>query len=98
MPAGRCYLYILANRPKGVLYVGTTGGLVRRLGEHKGKYVAGFTNEYGVSRLVYFEGYESILEARQRERTVKRWHRAWKISLIETMNPEWRALSGQLPL
>ena len=96
MPARRYYLYILANRPKGVLYVGSTGDLARRLSEHKGKYVPGFTTEYGVSKLVYFEEYSSIVEARQRERTIKRWHRAWKIALIEKMNPQWADLSDQL--
>ena len=94
----RFYVYILANRPKGVLYVGVTSDLVRRIGEHKAKAVAGFTANYGVSRLVYFEEFASILEARARERSMKRWHRAWKIELIETMNREWVDLSEQLAL
>lgn len=96
--ADRFYLYILSNRPKGVLYVGVTNDLVRRVGEHKGKYVAGFTKEYGISKLVYFEEYASILEARARERTVKRWHRAWKIALVEKGNPKWADLAEQLTL
>ena len=98
MTAGRFFVYILTNRPKGVLYVGVTGDLARRIAEHKGKFVAGFTSDYGVSKLVYFEEYASILEARARERTMKRWRRAWKISQVETMNPEWNDLSDQLAL
>ena len=98
MAAGRFFVYVLSNRPKGVLYVGVTGDLLRRVAEHKGKYVAGFTRDYGVSNLVYFEEYASILEARAREHTMKRWHRAWKISLVETMNPDWKDLSDQLAL
>lgn len=96
--ADRFYLYILSNRPKGVLYVGVTNDLVRRTAEHKGRYVAGFPREYGVSKLVYFEEYASILEARARERSLKRWHRAWKISLVEKPNPESADLSDQLDL
>lgn len=96
MTESRFFLYILANRPKGVLYVGTTNNLARRLGEHKSKQVPGFTKNYGVQKLVYFEEYPSILEARARERTMKRWHRAWKIELIENMNPDWIDLSEQL--
>ena len=98
MAAQRFFVYILSNRPKGVLYVGVTGDLLRRVAEHKRKYVAGFTRDYGVTNLVYFEEYASILEARARERTMKRWRRAWKISLVETMNPDWKDLSDQLAL
>ena len=98
MIAERFFVYILSNRPKGVLYVGVTGDLLRRVAEHKGKYVAGFTRDYGVTNLVYFEEYASLLEARARERAMKRWHRAWKISLVETMNPGWKDLSDQLAL
>ncbi len=94
--ADRFYLYILSNRPTGVLYAGVTNDLVRRIAEHKGKYAAGFTREYGVSRLVYFEEYASILEARARERLVKRWHRAWKIALVEKTNSAWSDLTDEL--
>lgn len=90
------YVYILTNRPKGVLYVGATNDLVRRIQEHKGKYVPGFTANHGVSRLVYFEEYASILEARARERSMKRWAGAWKFELIEKQNPDWLDLSDQL--
>lgn len=98
MATGRFYLYILANRPKGVLYVGVTNDLARRAAEHKGKYVRGFTASYGVSKLVYFEEYESVLEARSRERSLKRWHRDWKFELIEKLNPDWSDLTEQIVL
>ena len=83
MTARRFFVYILSNRRNGVLYVGVTNDMVRRISEHKSNVVPGFTSNYGVMRLVYFEEYPSILEARARERTMKRWHRGWKIALIE---------------
>jgi putative endonuclease len=92
------YVYILANRRRGVLYVGVTNDLVRRLSEHKGKVVPGFTSKYGLIMLVYYEEYASILEARTRERVLKRWRRAWKFDLIETLNPDWRDLADELML
>jgi putative endonuclease len=94
-----CYfVYILASRRNGTLYVGVTNDLVRRMSEHKGKFVPGFTRKYAIDKLVYFEEYASILEARAREYTLKRWARAWKIELIETMNPQWRNLTDELAL
>jgi putative endonuclease len=92
-----CYfVYILASRRNGTLYIGVTNDLVRRMSEHKGKFVPGFTRKYDVDKLVYFEEYGSILEARARERVSKRWHRAWKIALIEKTNPQWRDLTEEL--
>jgi putative endonuclease len=90
------FVYILASRYKGTLYVGVTNDLARRVGEHKGGYVPGFTKTYGVTRLVYFEQYEAILEARARERVLKRWRREWKLKLIEGLNPTWRDLTPEL--
>ncbi len=75
-----------------------TTDLVGRMTAHKGKLVPGFTRKYGVDKLVYLEEYASILEARARERALKRWHRAWKIALIEKMNPQWRDLTGDLTI
>lgn len=98
MLQSRFFVYIPTNRPKGVLYVGATNDLVRRLSEHKSKQVPGFTKNYGVNRLVYFEEFPSILEARAREHSMKRWHRGWKIELIEKMNPDWTDLSEQLAM
>jgi len=90
------FVYILANRRNGTLYVGVTNDLARRIAEHKSKLVPGFTRRHGVDKLVYFEEYTSIFEARAREHTIKRWRRAWKIALIERNNPEWRDLSEKL--
>ncbi|HEY2184469.1 MAG TPA: GIY-YIG nuclease family protein [Xanthobacteraceae bacterium] len=95
---GSYFVYILASRRNGTLYVGVTNDLVRRMSEHKGKLVPGFTRKYGVDKLVYFEEFASILEARARERVLKRWDRTWKLALIEKMNPQWRDLSYELAL
>jgi putative endonuclease len=94
--SGSFFVYILASKRNGTLYVGVTNDLVRRMTEHKAKLVPGFTRQYGVDKLVYFEEYGSILEARARERSLKRWLRAWKLELIEKMNPEWRDLTDEL--
>jgi putative endonuclease len=94
----RYFVYILSNTRRGVLYVGVTNDLSRRVFEHKSKLVPGFTRKYGVVVLVYFEEYASIVEARAREAILKRWRRAWKIALVETLNPEWRDLASDLPL
>jgi putative endonuclease len=90
------YVYILASRYRGTIYVGVSNDITRRVGEHKSGAVKGFTQRYKVKRLVYFEAYGSILEARARERALKRWRREWKFDLIEKDNPDWRDLSGDL--
>lgn len=90
------YLYILASKRNGTLYVGVTNNLPRRVAAHKAKLVPGFTRIYGVDLLVHVEAFDSILEARAREHSLKRWRRAWKIELIENLNPDWRDLSDQL--
>ena len=92
------FVYILASRRDGTLYVGVTNDLARRIGEHKSKLVPGFTRKYRVDKLVYFEELASILEARARERALKHWDRAWKLALIEAMNPQWRDLSNELAM
>ena len=94
--AKRYFVYILANRPKGVLYVGVTNDLARRIWEHKTRVAPGFTSKYGV--MVYYGEYASILEARDRERALKHWRRAWKFKLIEDVNPTWRDLYEELVL
>jgi putative endonuclease len=91
----RYYVYILANRRYGVMYVGVTNDLLRRMIQHRTKVVPGFTKEYGVIRLVYFEEYASTTEARARERSLKRWRRAWKLALVDKLNPEWRDLTEE---
>jgi putative endonuclease len=90
------FVYILASKKDGTLYIGVTNNLARRISEHKAKLVSGFTRQYGIDRLVYFESYDSILEARAREHVLKRWRRAWKVALIEKLNPDWHDLSDQL--
>ncbi|HXD50531.1 MAG TPA: GIY-YIG nuclease family protein [Burkholderiales bacterium] len=94
----RFFVYVLSNRRRGVLYVGVTSDLIRRLFEHKAKLVPGFTKTYGIVMLVYYEEYSSILEARAREATLKRWRRAWKMELIDKFNPDWRDLAEELAL
>jgi putative endonuclease len=90
------FVYILANRPRGVLYVGVTNNLARRVSEHRAKIVPGFASGHGLILLVHVEEYASILDARAREHALKRWRRAWKFELIEKNNPEWGDLSGDL--
>ncbi len=90
------FVYMLASKRNGTLYVGVTNDLSRRVGEHKSGAVPGFTRQYRVDRLVYVEGYSSILEARARERSLKRWRRDWKIQLIEKDNPNWNDLTDWL--
>jgi putative endonuclease len=92
------FVYILASKPNGTLYVGVTNDLARRVGEHKAKLVPGFTRKYGVNLLVYFETFDSILEARAREHALKRWRRAWKVALIEKLNVDWRDLAYEMNL
>ena len=90
------YVYILASRYRGTLYLGVTNDLSRRVGQHKAGVVPGFTRKYHVQRLVYFEEHASILEARARERALKRWRREWEFALIEKNNPNWRDLTDDL--
>ncbi|MBR1192371.1 GIY-YIG nuclease family protein [Bradyrhizobium sp. AUGA SZCCT0160] len=90
------FVYILENKRNGTLYIGVTNNLARRIAEHKAKLVPGFTRKYGVDLLVYFEAFDSVLEARAREHAMKRWRRAWKIELIEKLNPDWRDLANEL--
>ena len=97
MPASS-FVYMLASKRNGTLYVGVTNDLARRITEHKAKLVPGFTREYDVNRLVYFELFDTVLEARAREHSLKRWRGAWKIALIEKLNVDWRDLSGELNL
>ena len=94
----RFYVYILASQRNSTLYVGVTNDLARRITEHKSGLVPGFTKQYGVNQLVYFEEHASILEAREREHRMKRWQRAWKLELIEKVNPDWRDLSTEIPI
>jgi putative endonuclease len=90
MSIERCYwVYILNSRLGGTLYVGSTNDLVRRVYEHRSKIVGGFTREYNITRLVYYESFADIENAILREKRLKRWKRRWKIQLIEDRNPNW---------
>ena len=82
------YVYILASEPYGTLYVGVTSDLVKRIWEHKNGFVEGFTKRYGVKQLVWYEEHGSIISAIEREKRIKRWHRDWKVNLIQAMNPQ----------
>ena len=88
-------VYILADKPYGTLYIGVTSDLARRVEAHRNGCVHGFTERYDVHTLVYFELDAEMYEAIQREKRLKKWNRAWKIRLIEEMNPEWKDLSDQ---
>ncbi len=83
------YVYILASGIGGTLYIGVTSDLSGRVFQHKSGAVDGFTKQYAVSRLVYYEAYVSIDEAIRREKRMKKWNRQWKIELIEKGNPDW---------
>jgi putative endonuclease len=83
------YVYILASKIGGTLYIGVTNDLVRRVYEHREKLAQGFTKKYDVARLVYFEEHADIETAIMREKRLKKWNRAWKVRLIEGSNPNW---------
>jgi putative endonuclease len=86
------WVYILASDRNGTLYVGVTNDLYARVMEHREGLVSGFTKRHGVKRLVYFEEHGDIETAIAREKSIKRWRRAWKLQLIEQANPQWRDL------
>jgi len=90
------WVYILASRPGGTLYTGVTNDLVRRTYQHRNGMVEGFTRQYGVKRLVYFEQYDDPGRAIQREKNLKHWSREWKIDLIVASNPHWRDLYDEI--
>ncbi len=94
--ADQYYVYILASKRNGTLYIGVTSDLVKRVYEHKNNLVDGFTKKYHVHKLVYYELTDDINSAITREKQVKKWKRAWKIELIEKSNPEWKDLYFEL--
>jgi putative endonuclease len=94
---GRSYwVYIVASKRNGTLYIGVTNDLSRRAYEHRTKAMKGFTRRYGVTILVWYEEYGDIREAIAREKSLKRWERKWKLKLIEDFNPDWRDLYVEL--
>ena len=90
------WVYIMTNRPNGILYTGVTSDIARRAFEHREGLAKGFTKRYGLNRLVYTEFFEAIGDAIQREKNMKHWPRAWKVRLILDANPEWRDLYDTL--
>ena len=91
-------VYILASKRNGTLYTGVTSKLLVRLHDHRSASVRGFTHDYGVKMLVWFEQHETMESAIQREKRIKKWNRAWKLELIEKENSEWRDLAEELGL
>lgn len=90
------YIYILASKRNGTLYIGVTNDLIKRIGEHKSGKIEGFTKKYGVHDLVYIEKHGQIKYAIKREKQLKKWNRKWKMALIEKENPEWKDLYNGL--
>jgi putative endonuclease len=90
------YVYMLASKKCGVLYIGVTNDLIRRVYEHKTNAVKSFTSRYNVHLLVWFEIYEDPLTAITREKELKKWRREWKVALIEASNAEWHDLYGSI--
>ena len=90
------FVYILASRKHGTLYTGITNDVIRRAYQHKTQAVDGFTKRYDVRKLVYFESFDDPLSAISREKQLKKWHREWKLQLIEKTNPNWVDLSETL--
>jgi putative endonuclease len=89
-------VYILASKPRGTLYIGVTSNLPGRLYQHRIRTTPGFTSRYGVLRLVHYEALDDMYAAISREKQLKRWHRQWKINLIEERNPHWADLAISL--
>jgi len=90
------FVYILASKKNGTLYIGVTNDLIKRVWEHKNKFVDGFSEKYSVDKLVYYEIFEEIENAILREKRLKKWNREWKIELIESKNPGWNDLYFEL--
>lgn len=90
------YVYMMSNRPLGVIYIGVTSDLSNRIQDHKSSAHKGFTAKYKAQNLVWFETHPNIVLAIQREKALKRYRREWKINLIEGLNPTWRDLSGHI--
>ena len=90
------YVYILASKIGGTLYIGVTNDLIRRVWEHREQVVDGFTRKYDVHRLVYYEQFDDIENAITREKRLKKWNRDWKVRLIEENNPDWDDLFKRL--
>ncbi len=93
---GQYFVYILASKRNGTLYIGVTNNLLKRVDQHKEGIAEGFTKKYGVHKLVYYEVFNRIQDAITREKRMKKWNRQWKIELIEKSNPNWEDLFDRL--
>jgi putative endonuclease len=87
---------MMTNKRRGTLYIGGTNNILRRSYEHKNELMGGFTKQYKLHKLVYIEEFKDIEEAIMREKQLKRWHRQWKINLIESVNPSWKDFSEEM--
>ena len=90
------YTYILANHPRGKLYIGVTNDLVRRVWEHREGLAEGYTRTNNIKQLVHFEVHATVPLDIEREKSLKRWYRQWKLALIEEANPDWRDLWDEI--
>jgi len=90
------YVYILSNKNDNVLYIGVTSNIVKRVYEHKNKLVEGFTEKYNIEKLVYYEIFDDIELAIEREKQLKNWHKDWKRNLITSFNEEWKDLYNEI--
>ena len=90
------YVYMVTSQRNGTIYTGVTSNLMRRVWEHREGVLDGFTKDYGVKRLVWYEVHQDVHAAIQREKNIKHWPRRWKLALIEQMNPQWRDLYDTL--
>ena len=89
-------VYILTNKPRGVLYIGVTSNLACRIWQHHQKLVNGFSKIYNTDRLVWYEFHAEMYQAITREKQIKKWNRAWKIEMIDAFNPDWRDLYHEI--
>jgi putative endonuclease len=96
MKMNQYFVYIMASRQNGTLYVGVTNNLLRRVYEHREGILDGFSKKYDIKRLVYYEIHQDIKEAIAREKRIKSWKRDWKLRLIEEANPEWKDLYEEM--
>lgn len=90
------YVYILTNKYNRTLYIGVTSNLIKRIWEHRNNIFQSFSSKYNVNKLVYFEQYNEVIQAIQREKRLKEWQRQWKIDLINNINPKWNDLYGEI--
>jgi putative endonuclease len=90
------YVYILSSNRNGTLYFGVTSNLIKRVWEHKNKFIEGFTRKYNIDKLVYYEQYRDAQNAIKREKRIKKYNRTWKLELIEKSNPEWKDLYNEI--